>query len=173
MDHGPDIVKEWRDVRMIKIHHHNDRIARTACILVWSAFPVIRCRAHPGVPGDEIARSIVIQVPAGANRDPQISGIAHGRGRVQQQTSREIQCLVADRLHAGGVLVGVVHTAGRAIGDVVFSCNRITNGLPGNVLDQQPGGEKQRKIDDAEDKQQQYGQGDGELQHALGFFRPG
>ena len=61
----------------------------------------------------------------------------------------------------------VIRVVVGAVCGIILPRDGEPHGLPGDVLDVQPGLEEQREVDDAEDQHQQDRQGQGKFQHGL------
>jgi hypothetical protein len=127
----------------------------------------------------KIRNTIIIGVAIGTDGYLQITGLtligcrAFQQSRVYHQPGNEIFRLVQNGVQPGLILVCGISFGCRTLVDwvtvscIVFTGHSITHRLAGHVLDQEPGREQEREVDDAKQKHQEDGKSESELNHAL------
>jgi hypothetical protein len=124
--------------------------------------------SHASKDGLKIRLAIIIGVATRTDGYLQIAGFhLSGCSVIHQKPDDGIVCLFTNRLQPGRILVCVCHAPGCTIIWVVFTGHGITHRLAGHVLDQEPGREQEREVNDGKQQHQEDGQSQGKLNHAL------
>ena len=189
-------LQERRDERVVKIHHHNHFVTRTAGIFSGGGrvsnltFAIL---GGAGCSGEARESRLSGRYPiqelraAGANRHLQIARFRLGGAIVNHQASPIAIGDIVNGGDAGLILHGaflrlalrkinigrlasacpipveVISTISR----VVFAGDSVAHGLAGHILDQQPGGEQKREINNGEQQHQKDRHRQRKLDHAL------